>query len=62
MASRLAFTTQPGGVSRTGSPLATQPVVNSQDVFGNTSTVGLPGSLNVSLALMAGSGDLPPVA
>src|SRR5439155_1328913 len=54
----LTFTTQPGGVSRTGSPLATQPVVKAQDQFGNVSTVGLPPSLSVTLALSAGSGSL----
>jgi hypothetical protein len=56
--SQLAFTTQPGGLSRTGSRLATQPVVKSQDPFGNNTTIGLPASLNVSLALSAGSGSL----
>ncbi|PYV40821.1 MAG: hypothetical protein DMG09_05995 [Acidobacteria bacterium] len=30
-AAQLVFTTLPGGVSRTGSPLATQPVVKSVD-------------------------------
>jgi hypothetical protein len=57
-ANQLLFTTQPGGTSRTGSPLATQPVVTSQDAFGNTSAVGLPASFNVSLALTSGSGTL----
>src|SRR5439155_20577390 len=57
-ASQLAFTTQPGGVSRTGSPLATQPVIRAQDRYGNLSTVGLPSSLNVGLTLTAGSGSL----
>ena len=57
-ADRLAFTTQPGGVSRTGSPLAAQPVVKSRDPFGNLSTVGLPSSLPVTFALSSGSGSL----
>src|SRR5207249_5906333 len=55
---QLAFSIQPGGISRTGSRLASQPVVKSQDTFGNNSTVGLPASLNVGLALTAGSGSL----
>jgi hypothetical protein len=49
-ARQLAFTTQPGGVSRTGSPLASQPVVVSQDEFGNVSAVGLPANRNVTLS------------
>src|SRR5439155_3852545 len=57
-ASQLAFTTQPGGVSRTGSPLATQPVIKTQDRYGNVSTVGLSASLNTVLALSSGSGSL----
>jgi len=56
-ASQLAFSTQPSG-TRTGSPLATQPVVTTQDAYGNTSSVGLAANLNVSLALAAGSGSL----
>ena len=57
-ADRLVFTTQPGGASRVGSPLVTQPVLKSQDAFGNLSTVGLPANLNVALALTSGSGSL----
>jgi hypothetical protein len=57
-ADRLAFTTQPNGTSRTGSPLVTQPIVKSQDPFGNTSAVGLPSNLNVTLALTTGAGSL----
>src|SRR6185295_9326270 len=56
-ATQLAFATQPDGL-RTGSPLATQPVVKAQDQFGNNTTVGLPTSLTVSLALTSGSGTL----
>ena len=57
VASQLVFTTQPDGV-RTGSPLATQPVVKAQDAFGNNSAVGLPTSLTLSLALTSGTGTL----
>src|SRR5439155_864000 len=57
-ADRLVFTTQPGGASRVGSPLGTQPVLKAQDAFGNLSTVRLPANLNVALALTAGSGSL----
>jgi len=55
---RLVMSTPPGGLSRTASPLATQPVIKSTDPFGNTSTIGLPASLNVSLGLTTGSGSL----
>src|SRR5439155_368535 len=55
---QLVMSTLPGGLSRTASPLATQPVVKSQDPFGDTSTIGLPASLSVSLGLTAGSGSL----
>jgi len=51
------FTTQPGG-TRTGSPLATQPVIKTQDDYGNTSSVGLPLNLNLNLNLTSGSGSL----
>src|SRR5204862_1867482 len=57
-ADRLVFALQPGGVSRIGSPLATQPVVETEDSFGNFSDVGLPASLNVTMSLTAGSGTL----
>src|SRR5204863_9327766 len=57
-ADRLVFALQPGGVSRIGSPLATQPVVETEDPFGNFSTVGLPANLDVTMALTAGSGTL----
>jgi hypothetical protein len=57
-ADRLIFTTQPGGVSRVGSPLTAQPTIKSRDAFGNLSTVGLPSSLPVSLTLSTGSGSL----
>src|SRR5437870_951191 len=58
MNNRLVFTTQPGGASRVGSPLVIQPLLKSQDAFGNVSTVGLPANLNVPLALTSGSGSL----
>ena len=57
-ADRLVFTTQPAGASRIGSPLVTQPVLKSQDPFGNLSTVGLPANLNVTVSLTSGSGSL----
>src|SRR6185369_16738093 len=55
--SRLAFVTQPGNATA-GSAFGTQPVVNSQDQFGNKSTLGLPSTLNVNLTLTSGSGPL----
>ncbi|TAK93698.1 MAG: Ig-like domain repeat protein [Verrucomicrobia bacterium] len=58
LADHLTFTTQPGGVSRAGSALATQPVIRSQDQFGNNSVAGLPSSLPVTFALTSGSGSL----
>jgi hypothetical protein len=36
----------------------TQPIVVTRDPYGNSSTVGLPGSATVSLALISGSGPL----
>ena len=57
-ASGLVFATQPGGASRLGSPLATQPVVKSADQYGNVSAVGLPANLPLMLALTSGSGAL----
>src|SRR5258708_5181392 len=53
----LVFTTQPGNATA-GSIFGTQPVVKSQDLFGNNSTVGLPSSLSLSLSLNQGSGPL----
>src|SRR5207302_1011617 len=47
-ASTLAFTTQPGSATA-GSVFGIQPVVKSQDSFGNNSTVGLPATLSLSL-------------
>jgi hypothetical protein len=56
-ATRLAFATQPGGAVA-GSVFAIQPVVNSQDQFGNSSTVGLSSNRMVSIALTSGTGPL----
>src|SRR6266571_304611 len=56
-ATRLAFTTQPGS-ALSGSPFTTQPVVNSQDEFGNNSSVGLPAQQIVTLTLSSGAGPL----
>lgn len=56
-ADHLAFAVQPGsGVY--GSLASPQPVVVSQDVYGNTSTVGLGASKVVTVALTSGSGSL----
>src|SRR5205823_275282 len=56
-ATKLAFTTQPGNAAA-GSPFGTQPVIKTQDTFGNNSTVGLAASSNVTVALTAGTGPL----
>jgi hypothetical protein len=56
-ASLLSFTTQAGSATY-GAPFGQQPVVKSQDAFGNNSTVGLPASKIVSISLTAGSGAL----
>jgi len=57
VADRLAFTTQPGNATA-GAVFGIQPVVQSQDPFGNFSTVGLSNSMNVTLTLTAGTGPL----
>src|SRR5439155_7718578 len=56
-ANRLVFTTQPGSASA-GYPFGIQPVLRSQDQFGNNSTGGLPASRNVTVTLTAGTGPL----
>jgi uncharacterized repeat protein (TIGR01451 family) len=56
-ASNLLFTTQPAAAN-TGAIFGTQPVVKSQDQFGNNSSSGLPASLTVTAALTAGTGPL----
>ncbi len=54
---KLAFTTEPGGAVY-GSLLDPQPVVVTQDQFGNESTIGLGASLDVTLTLSSGGGSL----
>src|SRR5207245_8257906 len=44
--------------ARTGAIFGTQPVVKSQDQFGNNSTTGLAASVTVSMALTSGTGPL----
>src|ERR1043166_5002197 len=56
-ATKLVFTTQPSGATA-GAAFNTQPVVQSQDSFGNNSSSGLPASLLVSVALTSGTGPL----
>src|SRR5262249_53058192 len=56
-ADHLVFATQPGSSSY-GSALSPQPVLKTQDSFGNHSTVGLGTSQMVSLALSSGTGTL----
>ena len=56
-ASLLVFTTQPGSATY-GSIFGQQPVIKSQDAFGNNSTDGLPASKMVTLTLTGGSGTL----
>ncbi len=53
----LAFTTQPDQAAP-GVLFGTQPVVQTQDQFGNNSTLGLPASLTVTVALSSGTGNL----
>src|SRR5262249_36501975 len=47
-ADRLVFTAQPGNATA-GAPFGTQPVVRSQDPFGNFSAAGLPASLSLAM-------------
>ncbi len=54
---QLAFTTQPGDAMY-GSDLSTQPVVKTQDQFGNNSTSGLGASLDVTLTLSSNASAL----
>jgi hypothetical protein len=56
-ATRLAFAVQPGNATA-GSIFGIQPVVVTQDDFGNNSTFGLGANLNVSMSLEAGAGPL----
>jgi hypothetical protein len=54
---KLVFVTQPG-LAVPGAPFLQQPVVQTQDQFGNDSTVGLPASLIVTVTLTSGTGPL----
>src|SRR5262249_29176709 len=54
---KLAFTSQPGG-AQTGIIFSNQPVIKTQDQFGNNSSNGLASSVQVSMALTAGAGPL----
>ncbi|MEO6183336.1 MAG: Ig-like domain-containing protein, partial [Verrucomicrobiota bacterium] len=56
-AAKLAFTSQPGSAI-TGVIFGAQPVVKTQDQFGNLSTTGVGSSLNVTNTLFAGTGVL----
>ncbi len=56
-ANRLAFTTQPGS-ALSGFPFGTQPVISSQDQFGNNSTVGQAAQQIVTMTLSSGAGPL----
>jgi hypothetical protein len=56
-ASTLVFSTQPGSATA-GSAFGQQPVVKTQDGFGNNSTVGLGTSRNVTVSIASGIGTL----
>jgi len=56
-ASTLVFSTQPGSATA-GAAFGQQPVVKTQDSFGNDSTVGLNTSRNVTVAIASGTGTL----
>ncbi|MCW3049670.1 MAG: Mucin-22 [Solirubrobacterales bacterium] len=56
-ASALAFSTQPGSATA-GAAFGQQPVVKTQDSFGNDSTVGLGASRNVTVSIASGAGPL----
>ncbi|MDB6028590.1 MAG: regulator of chromosome condensation, partial [Verrucomicrobiales bacterium] len=56
-ASRLVFDVQPD-LAAVGKPFAIQPLVITQDMFGNDSDSGLPSSLNVTMTLTSGTGTL----
>src|SRR5438876_4542714 len=56
-ATRLTFTTQPGNAA-VGSVFGSQPVVRTEDQFGNASTAGLGANRNLSLSLTGGTGPL----
>ena len=54
---KLAFSTEPGSAVA-GAIFGVQPVVETQDQFGNNSAIGLPSSRIVTLSLSAGTGPL----
>ena len=54
-ATLLVFTTSPAG-AYTNFPFTTQPVVKSEDVYGNVSIVGLPTVDNVTISINSGPG------
>ena len=51
------FTTQPAGAGYK-TAFATQPIVRTQDAYGNNSTVGLGATVTVNLTLTTGTGPL----
>ncbi len=57
VATQLTFTTQPAGATA-GAAFATQPVIRTQDQFGNNSTNGLAATVNVTATLTSGTGLL----
>jgi hypothetical protein len=57
VATQVAFSTEPGGATA-GAAFATQPVVRTQDQFGNSSTNGLGATVNVTATLSSGTGPL----
>jgi hypothetical protein len=57
IATKLAFTTVPGQAVA-GNVFGTQPMIHTQDQFGNNSALSLPSDLNVTTALSAGAGSL----
>ena len=56
-ASQLVFTTSPSGATA-GSAFTIQPVVQTEDAYGNPSTLGLPASDTVTVAIKTGTGTL----
>src|SRR5437867_1588040 len=54
---RLGFTTQPGSATA-GAVFGVQPVVQTQDQFGNNSITGLGATVNVAVSLTSGAGPL----
>ena len=56
-AAQLAFTVQPASATA-GVSFGIQPVLRTQDQFGNNSSVNLPGNLSVTTVLSSGTGSL----